>query len=93
MRYNEKSMESIEDLIRDLFDPNEMVRKGAAEALGEIGDTRAVEPLRKLLSDPRRSVREAAEKAIKKFRGDKRFCAPHRRLGRKARGCWHLGRR
>jgi HEAT repeat protein len=62
-------MESIEDLIRDLADPNEMVRMDAAGALGEIGDTRAVEPLRKLLSYPRRSVREAAEKAIKKIQG------------------------
>ena len=40
------------------------MREGAAEALGTIGDNRAVEPLTKALSDADSDVREGAAGAL-----------------------------
>ena len=42
-------------------------RKSAAVALGEIGDSRAVEPLIKILNDLNSNVRWAAAEALKKI--------------------------
>ena len=43
------------------------VRVKAAEALGNIGDKRAVEPLMDTLKDENRDVRKEAEKALLKL--------------------------
>jgi HEAT repeat protein len=45
-------------------DPNSGARREAAEALGEIGDLRAVEPLIAALKDTNVSVREGAAEAL-----------------------------
>ena len=42
-----------------------LVHRTAAEALGEIGDKRAVEPLKAALRDEDRGVREKAAMALK----------------------------
>lgn len=39
----------------------------AAEALGNIGDARAVEPLTKSLNDKNKDVRKAAKEALKRI--------------------------
>lgn len=55
---------NIEGLIAALTDPEEIVRLTAAEALGAVGDERAIEPLARLkFSDPDASVRRAASLA------------------------------
>lgn len=55
---------NIEGLIAGLFDPDEIIRLTAAEALGTVGDERAIEPLARLkFSDPDTSVRRAASLA------------------------------
>lgn len=51
-------------LLRCLDDPSSGVRLEAIEALGKIGDPRAVEPLTALLSDPDSDVRECAAGAL-----------------------------
>ena len=53
------------------------VRSSAAEALGEIGDARAVEPLCAALRDKDVDVREAAAEALGKI-GDARAAVPLR---------------
>ena len=45
------------------------MRAFAAEALGELGDVRAVEPLEELLGDEDADVREAAKVALAKLGG------------------------
>ena len=57
-------------LIRALGDEDESVRWKAAEALGQTGDARAVEPLIQALKDESWLVRSAAEKALEKIRGE-----------------------
>lgn len=55
---------NIEGLIAALTDPDEIIRLTAAEALGAVGDERAIEPLERLkFSDPDASVRLAASLA------------------------------
>jgi HEAT repeat protein len=54
---------------------NEYVRKAAAEALGKIGDTRAVEPLIAALKTRDSDVRQAAAEALGKI-GDARAVEP-----------------
>lgn len=51
-------------LLRLLHDPDAMVRRTAAEALGKIGDQGAVTDLLGVLSDESAVVREAAVKAL-----------------------------
>jgi HEAT repeat protein len=53
-------------LVDTLQDPHAALRgrSAAAEALGRIGDARAVEPLLPLLEDPATSVRRAAAEAL-----------------------------
>jgi len=61
----------VEDLIAALGSSNREQRRRAAEALGEIGDRRAIPPLVEKLEDSDRSVRMAAATALSKI-GDKR---------------------
>ncbi len=56
----------MEPLIGALGNGYWQVRQHVAEALGEIGDTRAVEPLIELLEDDE-DIREAAKEALKKL--------------------------
>jgi len=60
-------MDKVEELIRKLRDKVWYVREAAAEALGKIGDLRAVEPLIKALRDEYSRVREAAAEALEKI--------------------------
>ncbi|MFY9448352.1 MAG: HEAT repeat domain-containing protein [Candidatus Methanoculleus thermohydrogenotrophicum] len=54
----------IDRLTRLLGDPDEIIRMTAAEALGAVGDDRALEPLRRLkFADPDADVRRAASLA------------------------------
>lgn len=54
------------------MDWNLEVRSAAAEALGKIGDARAVEPLTKAaLKDTDRDVQKVAKKALNKIKAKK----------------------
>jgi HEAT repeat protein len=66
---------SIEPSLKALRDENGDVRKSAAEALGKIGDKRAIEPLIKALGDENGDVRESAAEVLGKI-GDKRAVEP-----------------
>jgi HEAT repeat protein len=63
----------LEPLIKALGDKDR--GHNAAEALGDIGDKRAVEPLIKALSDGGQEVRESAARALGEI-GDKRAVKP-----------------
>ena len=65
----------VEPLIQALNDESEDVRLRAAEALGKIGDTRAVEPLIQALKDKRVSVQMNTAEALGKM-GDERAVKP-----------------
>jgi len=69
------SIIALEPLIKALIDKYEYVRNNVADALGEIGDKRAVEPLIKALEDKTWSVRESAARALGNIR-DKRAVEP-----------------
>ena len=56
-------------LIRALENEDHGVRRDAVEALGKIGDARAVERLTVALKDSEAEVREAATEALAKVRG------------------------
>ena len=62
-------------LIKALRDKDRIVRQDAANALGKIGDERAVEPLIKALRDKDGIVRDYAVKALETF-GDERAVEP-----------------
>ena len=66
---------AVEPLIRALKDENENVRKGAAWALGEIKDKRAVGPLIQALEDENNIVRTESAHALGEI-GDKRAIEP-----------------
>ncbi len=51
-----------------LYDRDWKVRRDAAEALGKIGDARAVEPLIQALKDKKEVVQIAAKKALGKIK-------------------------
>ncbi len=57
----------MEALIAALRDPSVDVRWNAAEALGEIGDARAVHPFITALNDDSMKVRESATKGLGKI--------------------------
>ena len=71
---------AVEPLITALRDRNSRVRHTAATALGHIGDSRAVEPLRKILPDRKGAaydpVGAAAARALGEI-GDPRAVEPH----------------
>ncbi len=57
-------------IISALEDEDSDVRAEAADALGEIGDARAVEALTQALEDEDAYVRYQAEKALEKIQGE-----------------------
>ena len=59
--------EAVEPLIGTLNDGNDVVRLLSAEALGKIGDKRALPSLKKALKDEQIYVIDAVRKAIKKI--------------------------
>jgi len=65
----------VDEFIVDLGDEDWVVRGIAAQSLGELGDTRAVDPLNEALKDDRWEVREAAALALGKI-GDARSVDP-----------------
>lgn len=65
----------VKGLMRDALKGNRQVRKEAAEALGDIGDARAVKPLSKALKDKERTVQWEATEALGKI-GDARAVEP-----------------
>ncbi len=65
----------VQSLIAELEDKGWVSRQYAAEALGEIGDKRAVEPLIAALKDKSSGVRSSAAEALGQI-GDKRAVEP-----------------
>jgi len=60
-----RAQKDVKGLIKALAYPKDWhICKAAAEALGQIGDSRAVEPLTTALGDEDRFVREIAEEAV-----------------------------
>jgi len=57
-------------LIRSLHDYSEWVRRASAEALGLLGDDRAIEPLSDALTDEDAMVQDTAFEALKKLSRD-----------------------
>jgi HEAT repeat protein len=66
---------AVEPLIKSLRDKNSIVRKNAAEALGELGDKRASDSLITALEDDDGTVRQYAAEALGKI-GDNRALKP-----------------
>ncbi len=67
MQYSQDEL--IEQMIAALSDEEYWRRRGAAAALGEIGDRRAIQPLEVVYeNDPDARVREAAKVALEKIR-------------------------
>ena len=62
--------ERVSHLTKQLKDRDWRVRRSAAEALGEVGDKRAVEPLIEALQDKDRRVRNAAVWALEEITGE-----------------------
>lgn len=60
---------AVEPLIAALKDENETVRMGAAEALGNIKDTRAIGPLNDAIKDKNVWVSKVAMEALKNIKG------------------------
>jgi HEAT repeat protein len=66
---------AVEYLIINLWDSDKKVRLAAVDALGEIGDQRAYEPLVRMLGDPDHDVRFACVVALGTI-GDERSIGP-----------------
>ena len=62
-------MNAVESLIACLRDENLGIRTNAAMALGNIGDTRAVEPLIESLNDHDEVMRSRASSALEEITG------------------------
>lgn len=63
-----KAKDDVKGLIKALgYKKDKSVREGAAKALGEIGDTQAVEPLITVIRDKNEGVRQAAVEALDKL--------------------------
>ena len=62
-------MDEVEKLIEQLKEDDHIVRSSAADALGEIGDERAIEPLIELLKDE--NVRGTAAWALGEIGGER----------------------
>ena len=59
---------SVASLIDGLDDPVDEIRGAAAQALGSLGEARAIEPLTRCLKDGDAGVRQAAAAALDKLR-------------------------
>jgi len=59
-----RTRQDVEGLIKALKHKDFEVRKNATDALGEIGDVRAIEPLIQALKDKGRGVQKYAAKAL-----------------------------
>jgi len=70
-----KARKNMKGLIKTLKYNDHYVRGFAADALGEIGDSRAVEPLINALKDPFSDVQYYATRALGEI-GDKRAVEP-----------------
>ena len=70
-----KAKGKVKGLIKALGYKDWFIRNSAAEALGEIGDVRAVEPLIAALIDPNGDIRRASASALGKI-GDVRAVEP-----------------
>ena len=66
----------MEFLIPLLTDPHHDVRAHAAWALGKIGDARAIEPLKRLLQDPKEDVAYGGRNRACIVRGEKKSMTP-----------------
>ena len=62
-----RAKESVPVLITAMRDPDALLRRLAAEALGKIGDPRAAGPLRVALGDDNAVVQKAATRALHKI--------------------------
>jgi len=60
-----KSKEAFEPLIKALSDKDPWVRESAADALGSLGDPRAINYLKMLLEDEDEDVRESVATSVK----------------------------
>src|SRR5262249_30541735 len=65
------------------------VRRAAAQAFGQLGDARAIEPLLASLHDSDSDVRQAAAQALEQL-GDARAVAPVVRLAQRSPWSWAL---
>ena len=91
------AMQAVPRLVAALKDTSAAVRCRTAEALREIGDTRAVEPLVAALEDADKDARRAAANALKEIGGpaaeaavsdfDWRACLPARVVEFRCGGC------
>lgn len=62
---------AINPLLNALNNPNPVIRRKACDALGDIGDPRAVIPLTERLNDPERYVKRRAANALIKISDDR----------------------
>ena len=62
-----RAKEAVPVLVTALRDPDELLRRLAADALGKIGDARTAAPLRVALRDDNAAVRKSAQRALNKL--------------------------
>jgi len=65
-----KAKKDVDGLLEALAHRDESVRRSAAEALGDVGDSRTLDPLTAALQDPATPVAAAAAEALGKIDGD-----------------------
>jgi hypothetical protein len=80
---------AVKPLVTQLRSRDPLVRRQSAEALGEIGDPRAVAPLIDLLSDPDALIRRHAVEALGKIQ-DPRAVGPLAGILRNSEEQWHV---
>lgn len=64
VRLSERGTGILERILQALDDPDENIRAGAAWVLGELKDTRAIEPLKNAMSDENIVVRIQAKASL-----------------------------
>jgi HEAT repeat protein len=68
-----KKLDSIDPLLKSLWDTNFSVRMAAAKALGEIGDPKAIDPLIESLKDTSLDVKASSAIALCKLHDSRSF--------------------
>jgi HEAT repeat protein len=64
------AIEAVDALVKRLDDPDAEVRQMTAKVLGELGDPRAIEPLKRaFIADPDMDVVAAIEPALRRLTG------------------------